>query len=230
MEPLALLFADTAPLLSLNFFFHGESRLGEKSPLSQAEWKELVQAIIQKHQIPKFRIVAYSMGCKFALLTAQLRPNFVSQLSLLAPDGLVMNPWYRFATQSSFGRLLLKISTNWVTFIRFLAISFGKIGLVRPSIGRFAMGEMSTPEKRQRVLEVWIRFRYMWPDWEVLPSVLKENGIRIRIVLGRFDGVIPPKKFMPRQPAWNAFDWVMVQAGHGNLVAEVSKHPEILNA
>ena len=85
---------------------------------------------------------------------------------------------------------------------------------------------MGTKERRNRVLNVWLRFRKIWPDWKILPGVLAQNRIPVRIILGKFDTIISPKRFERRPPEWDGFVWTIAKAGHGNLVTEAAKEPD----
>ena len=223
MEPLADLYKNRNNLLGINIFFHGESTLEEGPPLEPEEWKRLLMALFQKLEIGKVHLVGFSMGCKFGFLTTELLPERISSATFLAPDGIIKNPLYRFATQSVFGRLTLLASVRWIPFFRMLTIFFGKTGLMRASLGRFAKHEMGTKEKRNRVLNVWLRFRKIWPDWAALPGILAKHHIRVRIITGKFDTIISPGRFEPRRPEWAGFEWIILDSGHAGMIGKAAE-------
>lgn len=222
-EPLAISFSDRFQLLGINIFFHGNSTLEAGSPLEPEEWKQVMNALFQKLGIEKVHLIGFSMGCKFGFLTAQIMPERISSLMFLAPDGMIKNQWYRFATQSFFGRLTLLLTVRWMPFFRFLTLFLAKTGLIRASLGRFAKGEMGTKEKRDRVVNVWLRFRKIWPDWKILPGIITENQLPVLIVLGKFDTIISPKLFKPRRPEWVGFEWVVLEVGHARIIEKLAE-------
>lgn len=194
-----------------------------KAPLQMEEWKAVMHHLFQKLGIEKVKVIGFSMGCKFSLTLAQLLPDHITSLTLIAPDGMVQNPWYRFATQSVFGRFTLRATVSWLPFLRFLTLFFARTGLIRASLGRFVEHQMNTKEKRDQVLNVWLRFRHIWPHWNILPGILSWRQIPVTILLGKFDTIIPVSKFNPKRAEWAGFEWRLLEAGHANLVQKVAE-------
>lgn len=217
-EPIFEIFQPRYSLLSIHIFFHGQSQLDESRPLLPEEWLELIHGIFQKLGIEKGRFLGFSMGCKFALFTAQIAPQLVTSLELLAPDGVVMNPWYRFGARTWFGRMCMRLFLSYLPAMRFLVLMLSRLGLLRPSLGRFVESQLASSAQRKRVLSVWIMFRNIWPNWNILPEKLISHHISTRIVLGRFDSIIPLPKFERQREKWKFVNWQVLDAGHSGLV------------
>ena len=205
-------------LLTVHIFFHGSSSLEGTKPVTKSEWQAIIEALLAKEDIDTVHITAFSMGCKFALVTAERIPHRIQSLTLLAPDGFVMNPWYRFATQTPFGRLCLKFSIAFSPFFRLLVGLLSKTGFVKPALGRFAEYQMAHAHQRQLVQDVWIMFRKIWPDWPTLALEIEQYKIPVKVVLGKHDSIIHTGKFVPKQPEWKGFTWILLQSGHSSLV------------
>ena len=204
--------------LAINIFFHGNSQLEENLPLSVNEWSNLISELFKKLEIEKADAIGFSMGCKFALVATQSLPKLFSGLYLLAPDGVIMNPWYNFGARTATGRFCMKLFIGYIPTIRFLVLILSKMGILRPSLGRFAIHQLATPSQRMRVLKVWIMFRNIWPDWTLLPEIFQKNLMPVCIVLGRYDSIIPKKKFESSIKKWKFVEWVTLDAGHSGLI------------
>jgi len=209
--------------LSLHIFFHGESDIDSDKPLESEDWKILIEKLFQTLQIQKAHWMGFSMGGKFTLLSLEKMPELFSEVTLLAPDGIVMNPWYKMATQSLPGRFCLWVFLKYMPFIRFLVLIFSKAGIIKSSLGRFTESQLSTPEKRELVLNVWIRFRKIWPAEKKWRENAKTNNIPIGIILGKYDSIISVKKFKAKRKELSEVHWVELNAGHSNLIERFAK-------
>lgn len=204
--------------LSIHVFFHGESILEGNDPLRPSEWIAVLEALFAKLDIQNARWMAYSMGAKFALVTYQYKPEWFESLILLAPDGIVMSPWYQFAARTVPGRLVLKICLKWMPFFHLLVHFFTNIGLIRSGIGRFASHQLSHPEGRELVLNVWLRFRRIWPKEEVWIKHFRSRPIPFMIALGKYDSIIAKSNFVEKRQNWKGVTWAEFDAGHASLV------------
>ncbi len=204
--------------LALHIFFHGESQLDGKQPLQMKEWAELVKALLSKMGIEKAHWLGYSMGAKFTLAAFQLFPQGFLSITLLAPDGLVMNNWYRLATRSVWGRLVLKILLQYLPFLRHIVLLPGKAGILPKSLGRFAESQLHTRESRRQVLNTWLNFRAIWPDANIWHRNLPEEKGWLRVITGHRDAIIPTNKFRHFRQRYPGIDWQEIKSGHGSII------------
>jgi len=209
--------------LSFNLFFHGESDIDGNKPLEISEWEALILAIFAQLNIEKAHWMGFSMGGKFTMISAERLPQLFSEITLLAPDGIVMSPWYRFATQGILGRFSLWVLLKYIPAIRVLVLIFSKIGLIKSSVGRFSEHQLNSSEKRQLVLDVWLRFRKIWPNEKVWIKNLKDHQIPMGIILGKYDSIISIQKFKNKRKEIPEIHWVELSAGHSNLVQKFAK-------
>lgn len=222
-ETLFPVFQQSYNLISIHLYYHGESWVEGKNPLKKEEWLENIRLLLEREQVPSATFLAYSMGAKFALVAASELPEKVEQLILLAPDGLVMNPWYRFAAKTRVGRTILSVSTFWMPVLQPLFLLISKLGLVKQSLARFAMQQMATREQRKQVVRVWLMFRNIWPDNQKMTKLLSSGKLSVRLVLGKHDAIIRVKTLEPVRKKWPQIEWLILDCGHASLVEKLAK-------
>jgi pimeloyl-ACP methyl ester carboxylesterase len=205
-------------LLAIHLPHHGESRLERQVILSKEEWALCIEELLGRLETGPVRAIGFSMGAKFLLAAAEKKPALFNELILLAPDGLVMNPWYRHASATIAGRVFLRLSLHLFPVFRWIIALLAKLGPVRPALMRFAIAELSTREGRTRVLDVWLQFRKLWPDREFLLSQCKEQNIKVLVFLGRFDGILPLSRFSKIYKKEGWMNWEILHTGHAGLI------------
>jgi pimeloyl-ACP methyl ester carboxylesterase len=223
-QPVYEALAGDFSFLALHLPRHGESRLETDKVLSKEEWAVCLEKMLNRLETGPVKAIAFSMGAKFLLAAAEEKPELFKELILLAPDGLVMNPWYRLATMSVAGRVCLKSSLGLFPVFRRIIALLSAVGLVRPALLRFALSELGTTEGRKRVLNVWLQFRKLWPDQEKLKLKCLENNILIFVYLGRFDGILSVSRYIGfrKKNAW--MNWEIMNTGHTGLIEEFARH------
>lgn len=204
--------------LAFHIFFHGDSQIEEDHLLSMGDWAFMVSEVFKKLEIEKAHWLGFSMGAKFTLSAFQFQPDLFERITLLAPDGLVMNPWYRFATQTFIGRFFLIILLQYLPAIRFLVLLLSKTGFLAKSLGRFVESQLNSPSKRKQVLNTWLKFRKIWPEASIWHPFMTEREIPVLVVLGQRDTVIPKSKFNRFRKNFPGIQWQEIPAGHGSLV------------
>jgi pimeloyl-ACP methyl ester carboxylesterase len=205
-------------LLAPHIFFHGESIMEGEKPLKPEEWIGLIDQIFRQLQIPSAQWMGFSMGGKFLLTTYQHRPELFSGIVLLAPDGIAMNPWYRFAARTLPGRVVLRFCIRFMPFLYLIIRFLSHIGLLKASVAKFAASQLTSPEGREMVKDTWLRFRNIWPDEVQWMAAYKRNPIPFLIGLGKYDSIIPKRVFATRRMRWDGIAWAEFEAGHTSLV------------
>lgn len=81
--------------------FHGKTEWNEDIPFSTGELLEIVAC--EKYDKKPF-LMGFSLGGRVALSLYETAPEKFCKLILLAPDGLKMNFWYWFSTQTLMGQ------------------------------------------------------------------------------------------------------------------------------
>lgn len=203
--------------------FHGNSPAMDTEKLSMAEWKALISAFLETHQLQIFSVAGFSMGGKFALATVQLFPNQIESCWLLGPDGITESPWYRLATRFWMTKKLFKFFVSNVGNFKKLAYPLIKLGLVEKSAVKFAQSTLSTAAQRERVYRSWVGFSTIRPDIKLVARLVKENKIDLKVFLGQHDSLLPAHYVLPLTKQLPELKPVILKTGHHRLIEKVAE-------
>ncbi|MEZ0538251.1 alpha/beta hydrolase [Fibrella arboris] len=223
-EPFAKPLASTHTIYSVDLPFHGESRLaGWPSVITSTYWQSLLTEFMARHRIDRFSVVGFSIGGRFALITAQLFANRVGELVLLAPDGITQNPWFTLATSTKAGRALLRFFLNNTPLFTKAAHVLVKAGLLNASLLRFGEATMQTPAQRTQIYQSWTGFRLLRIDRHVFAKTMIEHGVQVRLFLGMYDVVLPQRRVQPLIDLLPNSALTLLPTGHTSLVKRVAE-------
>jgi len=177
---------------SIDLFFHGKSEWYESlDSLDFAYWEEIIKGFMVENQIDKFDLLGFSMGGRVALLTASLFASKIKTLYLLAPDGIEINAWYRVATRYSPLQHVFKRFTHSESNIYGRVVKhLGKYGLVHKTVLKLVETAMDTPQKRRRVYQTWMLYRFLEIEMKKLADALNEHQVKVRVFLGKRDKLV----------------------------------------
>jgi pimeloyl-ACP methyl ester carboxylesterase len=179
---------------SFDLPFHGETQwhAGEK-PLDKDLLQSCIHELFLRLNIEKFSLVAFSIGAKFTLTIIETFPKQIESVTLLAPDGIVTNPWYWLATYPFISRTLFKSMIEKPSWF-FTATKWAKkAGFINASVKRFAESQMNTLEKRRQVYYTWVVLRHLKPNRREIATIINTQPIQVTLVAGEFDTMITPK-------------------------------------
>ena len=202
---------------SIDLFFHGKSvwPKGEE-PLEKSEWKDTISDFLDKNNIQNFSVLGFSMGAKFAMATLEAFPHRITEITLLAPDGIKTSFWYSLATYPIALRHVFKsMIGNHQRFLR-IASAAKKLGLIDKGVLRFVETQMDSEEKRTRVYYSWVVFRKLKFDVEKIKDLISKNNITLRLLVGRYDKIIRAEDMKRLTSRIEILD-----AGHNDLVRKV---------
>ena len=203
--------------------FHGQSPALTSEKLTPEEWKAFLEDFLSANNIEKFSIMGFSMGGKFALATLQLFPQRIESCWLLAPDGITESPWYRLATRFWLSKNLFRFFVSNVSRFKKLANLLVSTGLVEKSAVKFAETTLSTPEQRGRVYRSWIGFSLIRADMKLVPQLVKEYKIDLKIFLGKHDALLPAHYVLPLTKQLPELKPIVLKTGHHRLIEKVAE-------
>ncbi len=169
--------------------FHGKTEWNEDIPFSTGELLEIVAC--EKYDKKPF-LMGFSLGGRVALSLYETAPEKFCKLILLAPDGLKMNFWYWFSTQTLMGRKTFSFTMKhpgW--FFGFLKL-MNKLKLVNASVFKFVKYYIDNEEMRMLLYKRWIGLRKIKPNLKKIKKAVKEKQTPIRLVYGQHDRIILP--------------------------------------
>jgi hypothetical protein len=188
-------------LLVFDPHFYAAGRILERSEIQLC-----LSNLFAFYQIQTFTLVGYSLGSRLAVEVARLFPERVEKLTLLAPDGILPNFWYRIAT-SFWGRpffqqvLKLEKKKQFLSKLIFLLLSrFKKLDPLFSSLQGILFFLQS--EKKVQALEnQWLLYakimarsnrQKLFPLAKNRPSW---QDFETELIVAERDELLPVKKF-----------------------------------
>ncbi len=217
----------TAPLskvfsiYAFDIFFHGGSHIGDRSvdqsPLKPEELAAFIQSFFDREGIDKAALMGYSLGGRIAMKIAELLPDKVSQLFLIAPDGLIVDRWYALFSHYAMGRSAFRFFIrNNVALFKTLTAIVG-LRLISKKRGNFIRGQIKTNELQEKVYKVWTFLRFIEPDQRELASQLQHHGIAAYTFFGKYDSIIPSKNAKRLKALLPEMNIHILESGHNML-------------
>ena len=213
-------------LISIHLFMHGQSCFPKERipshPLGTQEFAECIAAFISSLGIDKVDLLGYSLGGKIALCLIEQIPERIREVLLFAPDGLKINPLYKWTSNTRSGRALYRLILAKPKMF-FSAVALAKqFGVIPEKIHRFVMYHMNTYEKRKLVYDVWLVYRNFEPNPLKIRRMCENHSIRINLVFGKFDRIIPPANSKRLLKGWRPECLHVLEKGHLLLSADIA--------
>ncbi|MCG2613145.1 alpha/beta hydrolase [Terrimonas sp. NA20] len=139
-------------------------------------------------------LIGYSLGGRIALSLYQRSPECYSKLILLAPDGLLMNPWYWFATQTLPGNRLFRLTMHHPGWFFSLLKLMNKTGQVNASVFKFVNAYIGNRELRLVLYDRWTILRKLKPDLKTIRTLIRQHQTRVKLIYGKYDRIILPER------------------------------------
>lgn len=139
-------------VVALDLPFHGQTEWNEKALfLDPRDLRSVMMEIARgmSEREEGWWLMGYSMGGRVALQLLELEYARVERLVLLAPDGLIVNPWYWLATRAALGNRFFRWTMKRPGWLFFLMRTGNRLGLVNPSLFKFAGHYIDDDAERQ---------------------------------------------------------------------------------
>lgn len=218
---------------SIDLPFHGQTKWNEGLNFSHKDLQQIIKNILLEDNpepvignLPieqagrKLSLIGFSLGGRIALSLYQAQPENVEKLILLAPDGLVVNPWYWFATQTRIGNKIFSFSMKYPGwFFAFLKL-MNKLGLVNASVFKFVNYYIGNKEARHALYQRWTGLRKLKPNLQRVKRLIRLHKTPTRLVYGKYDRIILPVRGEKFQKGIEEFCTVAVIASGHQVVHE----------
>lgn len=222
---LAEICKDKYSILAIDLAYHGNNDSFQKGFLFDKNYAQVwLDSILEKTGQKQIGLVGYSIGGRISLSLTSWFPELISELILLAPDGVPVSTLYRLLTNNAIGNALFR------TFIHSPGFAFGfiKLGvwlkIIPTKVSDFYRNEISTLQKRQQLYDAWMAYRLAIPQYDIIKKYLKKGKISVVCILGRNDKVIPYTK--TRKAALKFLPGIQIielEAGHNLLSDKATK-------
>lgn len=207
---------------ALDLFFHGDSRYAGNQLLTKTDWQRLIEAFLQAQEIDRFSLLGFSLGGRFALVTAEGCADRLDQLLLIAPDGITQSIWYNVGTGSATGRWVFRYVLRHLSIVSYGAHALTRLGLLNRMVMRFAEISLGTPEQRRLAYDTWTQFRLIQPDLTLVASVLNTRPITTCFFTGAFDRLVPGQFILSLTRRLRRYELTVLPTGHTHLIELVA--------
>lgn len=210
--------------------FHGKTEWKEGLLFTFKDLQQIIHEIFEQNsfsarggslsdttQTPngKFSVLGFSLGGRIALSLYQANPGRIQKIVLLAPDGLKVNIWYWFATQTLIGNRIFAFSMKkpgW--FLGFLKLA-NKLGLVNASVFKFVNYYIGNREARQLLYKRWTTLRKLKPNLIRIKNLIRRYKTPTRLLYGKYDRIILPVRGEKFQKGIEEFcTLTVIDSGH----------------
>ncbi|MEO7531740.1 MAG: alpha/beta hydrolase [Sediminibacterium sp.] len=178
-------------LIAIDFPFHGKTDWQEGLLFEPKDMLALINLINPKKKSMYF--LGYSMGGRVALQLLQLIPEQVTNMVLVAPDGLHKNKWQWLATRTKIGNGLFAFSMKHPFIMNSLLDFLSKLGVYNNSLLKFIHFYLDDVEQRMTLYRRWTTMRKFRPNLDLLKKIIGEKNITVRMLFGKYDRVILAK-------------------------------------
>ncbi len=215
--------------------FHGKTKWNEGLNFTTEDLQSIIQKISEQLstsvQKNKYFLLGFSLGGRMTLSLYEADPSLVKKLILLAPDGLKVNFWYWFSTQTWIGNKAFSFTMkkpDW--FFGFLKL-MNRFGWVNPSIFKFVNYYIGDPKIREQLYNRWTAFRHISPSVTHIKKYIVEHQTHLRLMYGLHDKIILPtrgEKFITGIEKFASLK--IIECGHQVLhVKNLNQIQELLN-
>lgn len=180
-------------LYAIDLPFHGETNW-EKSKSMSAEDLLAICNSININNGQKISILAYSFGGRIAMYLLQKFPDKIERIILIAPDGLHVNFWHWFSTQTILGNKLFKRSMHNPKYFFFFLNMANRTNMINKSIVKFIHNFLDDEKERTLLYKRWNATQKFMPDLSLIKKLSAKNNIGIQFLFGNFDRIILSKR------------------------------------
>jgi hypothetical protein len=155
-------------------------------------------------------------------------PEKLHFVMLFAPDGLKINPVYKFSSKTMLGRSLYKAVLHYPSpFFGFTKFA-QHIGIIHPHVHRFVQHHMDTFPKRKLVYDTWLIYRDFEPNQQKIRNAADRFSIKLLLFFGKYDKIILPQHGLDFCRNWRKEAVHVLENGHlllnGSTVQYLRNH------
>jgi pimeloyl-ACP methyl ester carboxylesterase len=210
-------------IFSFDLPHHGSSPWGEGSRITAADLAVMAQQLMKENGRDKISLTGYSIGGRVCLaLMAQL-PEQTDRITLLATDGLRVDPYFYFFTGTAIGRKLFRnLLEKPGAYMRAIDI-IKRLKLVNLSRYKFATHFLASTASRQLLLKVWPVMSGLMTRPAHLRATIKRHRIPVSIFMGAYDQIMPPSIAVKFKRGLDTVQLYVLNKGHRVLDNETAQ-------
>ncbi len=220
------LLGDRFTIYAFDLPFHGKNTRHQVKPITlhKGQWKQQISDLLKKEGITRFSVAGFSMGGRFALSTVEMLTAQVNALYLLAPDGILKNPYYTFAVRNRLTRRIFKYVTSNPSLVMKWTGMGERMKIIHPSMSRFVHWMLDSPEKRKRIFLSWVSFRHFHFSLPALIARFNQYSLPIHFFMGEFDRMMPPDSVLPLSSKIPTAQRIILNSGHNHMIEKTAEY------
>jgi pimeloyl-ACP methyl ester carboxylesterase len=181
--------------IAIDLPHHGHTNWVNEKDFTVQYLQQVINEIFKKENISPatFSLMGYSMGGRLALHFYESFPLLINKLFLVAPDGLKINPWYWFATQTKFGNRLFNYTMGnpyWFFNLMKLASNAKQLNI---SIYKFVHRFLDDEQARKNLYVRWTCMRFFKPSPKKIKQLVNIHQTPVKLIYGKYDRIISYK-------------------------------------
>lgn len=176
-------------VIAVDMPLHGKTLWNDDLLFTVEDIAAVIDDIPEMHK-RNFSLMGYSMGGRVALQLYQYLPGRIEELILIAPDGIKINIWYRFATQNRLGNLIFKRVMRKPALFFKVTKALRRSGMINIGVYNYVHIHLQDADMRMRLYNIWTTMRRIKPDIPKIKSLITTNTTKVVLIYGRFDRVI----------------------------------------
>lgn len=176
----------------------------------------IISLIVEKEKLPQtYTLMGFSLGGRIAMSLFQQFPQPVSDMILLAPDGLFKGKWYRFIAQSFIGTRITSYFLKRPETALYILNWSKKNHIINAHVYLYAKGLLNSKRERMLLYARWTFMRKMRPSLKKVCKTINLYRVPVKLVFGKGDTITPEHNadyLLANAPSFVEFqEW---EAGH----------------
>ena len=212
-------------LYCFDLLYHGQSsRPPVDKLITTHDWASIIRHFLDVHCIDRTSLLGYSMGGRLVLSLVDTLSERISELILIAPDGIQSNQWYQFGSNTRLGRALLRRTIARPRLLFGLTGAARKYSIAPKSMLKFVEKRMRTRRDRYQVYCTWIGLRGIRPRLSQVVEHCNRRSILVKIYVGQYDKIVKAKAMVLFHKKLSNSYLHLLPCGHNSLIHQVAEH------
>ncbi len=217
--PLALSAPGSFCFYNFDLFFHGQSKWADNSmPISPEKLQKMMEIFFTENKINSFSLMTFSIGAKYGAMILEKFANNIQCLYFIAPEGLIINPWYKLATCSSASRFTFSYLLNHPGQFNRIIKLLKTAHFISTKQAKIVNYAIRNPENSQQLLNSWLNFRYLKVHKKTIIKRINTFSIETYFILAEHDPIISKKKLVPFINKLTNASLINLSASHNDLL------------
>lgn len=152
-----------------------------------------IEYLITTYHVEKVDLLGYSIGGRVCLSLIPYNKDIINHCIIIASDGLVFNTIYYLITSTTLGKVIFK---NFITnkfYLRFTKL-LHLLKFINEKKYKFYLSYIFKQKDRQLLYRRWMNLSKFLPDYNSIHKTSLETELKISLVMGKYDTIIPIKK------------------------------------